>query len=117
MPKHSAASAASARPAPAPAPAPGSVELDLLEAATGAAPVRAGAVAARACASYSELWTAVSRTLAGAAGRASARLVYQDADGDWLLLLSEQPFAAFARSVTRLMVVKNKQVEGGGGGV
>lgn len=65
-----------------------------------------GTVLAASCASYSELWTAVGGVCASAT-RASARLVWQDHEGDWLVLLPDSPFSAFARNVQRILVVPN----------
>lgn len=68
----------------------------------------AGGVTALCCVSYSELWTAVAAVCGDRLNRASARLVYQDGDGDWLVLLPEQPFMLFSSAVQRLMLVPNE---------
>ena len=63
---------------------------------------------ASTCASYSELWTALGRVVGEATTRRTARLVYQDAAGDWLLLQPDGPaFSLFSSSVVRLMVVQD----------
>lgn len=37
-------------------------------------------------------------------GGAQARLVYQDSDGDWLLLQPEAPWQLFQRTVRKLVI-------------
>ncbi len=82
-----------------------STPLEMLEGAA-ATPRPVGAVAATSCASYSELWTAVRRVCGESVNRTTARLCYQDAEGDWISLLPDAPFSIFAGSVKRLLVVK-----------
>jgi len=67
-----------------------------------------GGVTAVSCVSYSELWTAVAAVCGDRLNRASARLVYQDREGDWLVLLPELPFTLFSSTVQRLMLIPNK---------
>ncbi|GAB4814059.1 hypothetical protein N2152v2_001105 [Parachlorella kessleri] len=55
--------------------------------------------------SYGELLTAIQAAFGERLPRkAGMRLVYQDADGDWLLLLPDVPWQLFAGSVRRLLV-------------
>ena len=79
--------------------------LDVLDEPDGP-PRAAGHVAATSCASYSELWTAVRRVCGDAVDRTTARLCYQDVEGDWVALLPDAPFSIFSHSVKRLLVVK-----------
>jgi hypothetical protein len=61
------------------------------------------------CCSYSELWTAVTSVCGIEINRTSARLVYQDAQGDWMALQADAPFTIFtACGVKRLLVVCGK---------
>ncbi len=55
--------------------------------------------------SYGELLTALQAAFGERLPKkAGMRLVYQDADGDWLLLLPDVPWQLFAGSVRRLLV-------------
>lgn len=69
-------------------------------------------IMASSCASYSELWTAVSRVCGDKVNRATARLVYQDKDdGDWLMLMPDGPsLSLFAKTVKKVLVVVNESV-------
>ncbi|KAI3428785.1 hypothetical protein D9Q98_007605 [Chlorella vulgaris] len=51
-----------------------------------------------------ELWEAVRSSFSDKLPSGKARLVYQDADGDWLLLQPEAPWHLFTRSVRKLVV-------------
>lgn len=55
--------------------------------------------------SHEELWRAIRSSFAAhIPGGSKARLVYQDAEGDWLLLQPNGPWHYFCGSIKRLLV-------------
>ena len=64
-----------------------------------------GDVALPLCSSQEELWAAIRSSFsAHIPGDAEARLVFQDLEGDWLLLQRGVPWELFTSSAKRLLV-------------
>lgn len=63
-----------------------------------------GQIDVRSITCYSELWSSIVRVGANI-NRVHSRLIYQDADSDWLALQADSPFAAFVNGGARRLVL------------